>query len=32
VFDYKALVAKAPLIMDARNALRGFAGQHIHRL
>jgi len=32
VFDYKALVAKAPLIMDARNALRGFAGGHIHRL
>jgi UDP-N-acetyl-D-glucosamine dehydrogenase len=32
VFDYKELVAKAPLIMDARNALRGFAGGHIHRL
>jgi len=31
-FDYKDLVEKAPLIMDARNALRGFAGRHIHRL
>ena len=32
VFDYKELVEKAPLIMDARNALRSFAGGHIHRL
>jgi len=31
-FDYKELVEKAPLIMDARNALKGFAGGHIHRL
>jgi UDP-N-acetyl-D-glucosamine dehydrogenase len=32
VFDYKELVEKAPLIMDARNALRAFDGRHIHRL
>ena len=32
VFDYKELVEKAPLIMDARNALRSFTGEHIHRL
>ena len=32
VFDYKELVEKASLIMDARNALRSFAGKHIHRL
>jgi UDP-N-acetyl-D-glucosamine dehydrogenase len=31
-FDYKELVERAPLIMDARNALKGFAGGHIHRL
>jgi UDP-N-acetyl-D-mannosaminuronate dehydrogenase len=32
VFDYNELVQKAALIMDTRNALRAFAGQHIHRL
>jgi UDP-N-acetyl-D-glucosamine dehydrogenase len=32
VFDYKELVEKAPLIMDARNALRAFSAGHIHRL
>ena len=31
-FDYKELVERAPLIMDARNALKGSAGGHIHRL
>jgi len=31
-FDYNELVQKAALIMDTRNALRTFAGQHIHRL
>jgi UDP-N-acetyl-D-glucosamine dehydrogenase len=32
VFDYKELVQKAALIMDTRNALKTFTGQHIHRL
>ncbi|HNV02786.1 MAG TPA: nucleotide sugar dehydrogenase [Vicinamibacterales bacterium] len=31
-FDYKELVEKAALIMDTRNALKGFSGAHIHRL
>jgi UDP-N-acetyl-D-glucosamine dehydrogenase len=32
VFDYKELVQKAALIMDTRNALKTFTGEHIHRL
>jgi UDP-N-acetyl-D-glucosamine dehydrogenase len=31
-FDYGALVGKAALIMDTRNALRAYPGAHIHRL
>jgi UDP-N-acetyl-D-glucosamine dehydrogenase len=31
-FDYDALVAKAPLILDTRNALKGRPGTHIFRL
>jgi UDP-N-acetyl-D-glucosamine dehydrogenase len=31
-FDYDALVARAPLIVDTRNALKGRAGDHIFRL
>jgi UDP-N-acetyl-D-glucosamine dehydrogenase len=31
-FDYPLLVASAPLIVDTRNALRGFSGDHIFRL
>ena len=32
VFDYNELVQKAALIMDTRNALKTFTGQHIFRL
>ncbi len=31
-FDYAALVERAPLIVDTRNALKGLAGSHIFRL
>ncbi|HWJ57874.1 MAG TPA: UDP binding domain-containing protein, partial [Vicinamibacterales bacterium] len=31
-FDYDALVAKSPLILDTRNALKGRPGAHIFRL
>jgi len=31
-FDYPALVKRAPLIVDTRNALKGFASQNIVRL
>ena len=31
-FDYEALVARAPLIVDTRNALKGMTGQHIFRI
>jgi UDP-N-acetyl-D-glucosamine dehydrogenase len=31
-FDYRALVNRAPLIVDSRNALQGIAGKHIVRL
>jgi UDP-N-acetyl-D-glucosamine dehydrogenase len=31
-FDYPALVARAPLIVDTRNALKGVEGSHIFRL
>jgi UDP-N-acetyl-D-glucosamine dehydrogenase len=31
-FDYKSLVERAPLIVDTRNALKGFSGKHIIRL
>jgi UDP-N-acetyl-D-glucosamine dehydrogenase len=31
-FDYDTLVAKAPLILDTRNALKGRPGAHIFRL
>ncbi len=31
-FDYAALVARAPLIVDTRNALKGYRGAHIVRL
>jgi UDP-N-acetyl-D-glucosamine dehydrogenase len=32
VFDYREITARAPLIVDTRNALRGVAGAHIFRL
>jgi UDP-N-acetyl-D-glucosamine dehydrogenase len=32
VFDYREIAARAPLIVDTRNALRGVAGAHIFRL
>jgi len=31
-FDYDALVAKSPLLLDTRNALKGRPGAHIFRL
>jgi UDP-N-acetyl-D-glucosamine dehydrogenase len=31
-FDFVALVARAPLIVDTRNALKGTTGDHIFRL
>ena len=31
-FDYEAIVKLAPRIVDTRNALKGFSGDHIHRL
>jgi UDP-N-acetyl-D-glucosamine dehydrogenase len=31
-FDYEALVARFPLIVDTRNALKGVQGGHIFRL
>jgi len=31
-FDYDTLVAKSPLLLDTRNALKGRAGAHIFRL
>ena len=31
-FDYEAIARLAPRIVDTRNALRGFSGDHIHRL
>jgi UDP-N-acetyl-D-glucosamine dehydrogenase len=31
-FDYAALVARAPLIVDTRNALKGRKGEHIFKL
>lgn len=31
-FDYKAIVDRAPLVVDTRNALKGFTGEHIVRL
>jgi UDP-N-acetyl-D-glucosamine dehydrogenase len=31
-FDYGALVGKASLVLDTRNALRKYQGAHIHRL
>jgi UDP-N-acetyl-D-glucosamine dehydrogenase len=32
VFDYERMVARFPLIVDTRNALKGFDAQHIYRL
>ena len=32
VFDYERMVARFPLIVDTRNALKGFDEQHIYRL
>jgi UDP-N-acetyl-D-glucosamine dehydrogenase len=32
VFDYGRIVARFPLIVDTRNALKGFDAQHIYRL
>jgi UDP-N-acetyl-D-glucosamine dehydrogenase len=32
VFDYERMVARFPLIVDTRNALKGFNAQHIYRL
>jgi len=31
-FDYAAIVSLAPCIVDTRNALKRFSGDHIHRL
>ena len=31
-FDYEAIARLAPRIVDTRNALKGFSGDHIHRL
>ena len=31
-FDYTAIVERAPLVVDTRNALKGFTGDHIVRL
>jgi len=31
-FDYRALVERAPLIVDTRNALKGFTSPKIVRL
>jgi UDP-N-acetyl-D-glucosamine dehydrogenase len=31
-FDYPALAARSPLIVDTRNALRGVQGAHVFRL
>jgi UDP-N-acetyl-D-glucosamine dehydrogenase len=31
-FDYRAIVEQAPLVVDTRNALKSFTGEHIVRL
>ena len=31
-FDYEAIARRAPRIVDTRNALKGFSGDHIYRL
>ena len=31
-FDYGAIASRAPRIVDTRNALKGFSGDHIYRL
>ncbi len=31
-FDYGAIASQAPCIVDTRNALKGFSGNHIYRL
>ncbi len=31
-FDYAAIVERAPLVVDTRNALKGFEGDHIFKL
>jgi UDP-N-acetyl-D-glucosamine dehydrogenase len=31
-FDYAALVARAPLVVDTRNALKGVSAAHVFRL
>ena len=31
-FDYEAIASQAPRIVDTRNALKGFSGDHIYRL
>ena len=31
-FDYKAIASRSPCIIDTRNALKGFSGDHIFRL
>ena len=31
-FDFDALVARSPLVVDTRNALKGRSGAHIFRL
>ncbi|HXE81534.1 MAG TPA: nucleotide sugar dehydrogenase [Vicinamibacterales bacterium] len=31
-FDYPAIVARSPLVLDTRNALRGIAAPHVYRL
>ena len=31
-FDYEAIASRAPCIVDTRNALKGFSGDHIYRL
>jgi UDP-N-acetyl-D-glucosamine dehydrogenase len=32
VFDYERIVMKFPLVVDTRNALKGFSARHIYRL
>jgi UDP-N-acetyl-D-mannosaminuronate dehydrogenase len=32
VFDYAAIAARYPLVVDTRNALKGVSGVHVFRL
>ena len=31
-FDYEAIATRASRVVDTRNALKGFSGEHIYRL